>query len=170
MFASRCSNSSLQSSFMGHCRPSRAGNISRYVERERLAKFREKASKTRLIEKWRTTDQLAAAVALSLPQTMRTYPAVDWVRADTVANETVLSEINELRKENDRLAALVEDFQRAREPLVSDIAGLEESFEVFGKHHHPRDLAMSNWAATTSWRAIFAALAPKLDETPCTAP
>ncbi|PYS80291.1 MAG: hypothetical protein DMF70_11270 [Acidobacteria bacterium] len=54
--------------------------------RGRLKGFREKVAANRLVKFWRTADELPGLVALSLSKTIRTYPAVGWIRADQVSN------------------------------------------------------------------------------------
>ena len=56
--------------------------------RGRLAAFREKVRSGRLVKLWKTADELPGLVALSLSKTMKTYPAVGWVRANQVARQT----------------------------------------------------------------------------------
>jgi hypothetical protein len=50
--------------------------------RGRLKAFREKVSKNRLVKTWKAADELPGLVALSLSKTIKTYPAIGWVRAD----------------------------------------------------------------------------------------
>ena len=69
----------------------------------RLQSFRDKVVTGRLVKFWQTADELPGIVALSLSKTIKTYPAVGWVRADKVSSEELLIEINELRKQNAEL-------------------------------------------------------------------
>lgn len=50
--------------------------------KKRLDKFRDKAKKERMVKFWKNSDELAKFVALSLNKTIKTYPAIGWVRAD----------------------------------------------------------------------------------------
>jgi hypothetical protein len=68
--------------------------------RAQLNAFRKKVSKGRLVEFWQNEGELPGIVALSLPKTIKMFPAVGWVRADKVSSEELLTEINELRKQN----------------------------------------------------------------------
>ncbi|CAO3418962.1 DUF4062 domain-containing protein [Azospirillum doebereinerae] len=70
---------------------------------EKLKKFREKVATGRLVREWKTADQLPGLVTTSLNRTMKTYPATGWVRGNVVDTIALLSQINELRLENDRL-------------------------------------------------------------------
>lgn len=61
---------------------------------ERLAAFRHKVSTGRLVKFWQDTAELPGLVATSLSRTIRTYPAVGWVRAHTVAVEDLFEELD----------------------------------------------------------------------------
>jgi hypothetical protein len=78
--------------------------------RIRLQDFRDKAATGRLVRFWQNKEELPGIVALSLPKTIKMFPAVGWVRADKVSSEELLIEINELRKQNglmkEQLAAI----------------------------------------------------------------
>jgi len=71
--------------------------------RTHLQTFRDKVATGRVVKFWKNTEELPGIVALSLPKTIKMFPAVGWVRADKVSNEELLTEINELRKQNAEL-------------------------------------------------------------------
>lgn len=73
------------------------------VAREKLTGFKDKVRTGRLVKFWNKRDQLPGLVALSLLKTIKTYPAVGWVRADNADTTELLRQINELRQENDTL-------------------------------------------------------------------
>lgn len=68
--------------------------------RERLRAFREKLSASRLVKFWNKPEELPGLVALNLPQTIKTYPATGWIRADQIPTIEILAELNETRKRN----------------------------------------------------------------------
>ncbi|TRW91368.1 DUF4062 domain-containing protein [Candidatus Methylobacter oryzae] len=68
--------------------------------RARLQSFRGKVATGRIVKFWPNAEALPGIVALSLPKTIKMFPAIGWVRADKVSNEELLVEINELRKQN----------------------------------------------------------------------
>lgn len=74
---------------------------------EKLGVFRDKVSRGRLVKFWTGADQLAGLVALSLGKTIKTYPTVGWVRANTIANTEALNELNTARKRVSELEAQV---------------------------------------------------------------
>jgi len=71
--------------------------------REKLENFRSKVATGRLVKYWQNIEELPGLVALSLTSTIKSFPAIGWIRADKVSNEELLTEINELRKENEQL-------------------------------------------------------------------
>ena len=124
--------------------------------RKKLAAFVAKVNKGRIRATWSTPDELAGKVAVALNRAMKLHPAVGWVRADTVANVEALSELNEARKEIDRLKQQLAEFG----PQVTGLAGFDEplAFEVDGsKHRMPwrgiiaNALAEALSASSESW-------------------
>ena len=79
--------------------------------REKLSKFIEKASSGRLRKTWSTIKDLPGLVALSMTKTIKTYPAVGWVRSDKLSNESALIELNELRKRNESLQKTIDSYE-----------------------------------------------------------
>jgi hypothetical protein len=126
--------------------------------RGRLASFREKVSKNRLVKFWKSADELPGLVALNLSKTIKTHPAMGWIRADQAANTQLLTEINELRKQKDELQATVRRLSKATSIEIPDLAPLDEVFEVFGTH----SASKSKWNLKLTWRQIFALIAPYL--------
>jgi hypothetical protein len=130
--------------------------------REKLERFKEKVKTGRLVQFWNTSADLTGLVALNLLNAIRTYPAVSWVRADKVANVEVLTEINELRKQNTELQSKLARLQPA--PAIEGLAGLDEEFIVSGKQLSGR--LSYDWKVNTTWRKIFPAISPYLVEVP----
>ena len=102
--------------------------------RERLLNFRDKVMDGRLVKFWKAAEELPGMVALSLTKTIKTYPAVGWVRANNVASEEILSEINELRKQNTQLQGLLSKAESQLKPMVQDIADLDSVTIVHGTY------------------------------------
>lgn len=70
---------------------------------DRFIKFREKVCADRLVSFWRDERDIQKDVALGMAKAMKKFPAIGWVRANSVASEELLREINTLRKENEEL-------------------------------------------------------------------
>jgi Domain of unknown function (DUF4062) len=125
--------------------------------RARLAAFREKLASGRLVKYWERPEELPGLVALSLQKTIKTFPAVGWVRANAVASEQILAELNELRKENANIKRQVAPAQ------IEGLAGLDEEFlihlvEVQGRGGLERE----GWQMALRWSDIFYYIAPSL--------
>jgi hypothetical protein len=78
----------------------------------KLSKFRDKVATGRLVRFWTQLGELPGLVALSLNKTIKTYPAVGWVRANSIANTEALSELNDLRKRNAELEVQIAQLQK----------------------------------------------------------
>lgn len=132
--------------------------------RNRLQAFRDRVAADRLVRFWRSVDQLPGIVALSLSKTIKMYPAVGWVRADRASSEELLTEINELRKQNAQLQSVLADVPAAKPAALPDLAGLDESIELHGEFYY--DGRKRNWKAKATWSELFAFVAPYLIKHP----
>jgi len=135
----------------------------------KLNEFREHVSDGRLVDFWKTPDDLAGKVAVSLSRTMKLKPAVGWVRADKAANEDILIDINGLRKDKDELLSQVQKLQKelaTQTPEVENIAHLDETYTVTGEYFETYYKRYSTWSVEVSWKDIFSLVAPYLIEHP----
>jgi hypothetical protein len=132
--------------------------------RGRLAAFREKVKKNRIVKSWSSAEQLPGIVALSVPKTIKTFPAVGWVRGDTASSEELLRELNELRKENDLLRRQVAEYSRAQPPDLEGLAGLDDLVEIKGEALY--DGSWHPWKHSITWGEVFALIAPFLEKIP----
>jgi hypothetical protein len=133
--------------------------------REKLQSFRDKVSGNRLVKYWGEPTELPGLVALSLSKTIKTFPAVGWVRASAVANEELLQQLNELRRENAELRSELQTMPKLAVAYdVSDLAGLDDEFEVTGTFYN--DYGQRDWKHRLSWRQIFAIISPYLAQHP----
>jgi hypothetical protein len=131
---------------------------------EKLNAFREKVASNRLVKFWNEAKELPGLVALSLSKTIKTFPATGWVRASATSSEELLSEINELRKENALLRA---QLLKASQPVaysVEGVAGLDESFTIHGKNSSSH--GAESWSISLKWREIYAIISPYLVQHP----
>lgn len=124
-------------------------------KREKLEAFRDKVKTGRLVQFWSNADDLNGKVAVSLTKTIKTYPAIGWVRGNTPANEETLQEINELRKE-------LEELRRYKAKKESeccqfvDIAAMDEEIDISGTYGSRE----WKWETSLSWEKIFALISP----------
>jgi hypothetical protein len=128
--------------------------------RGRLKAFREKVSKNRLVKFWKAADELPGLVALSLSKTIKTYPAIGWIKADQAATTDLLNEVNELRKKNEDLQRQVIELRESQQSKLTALASLDDAFTVEGRYtsKHGR----RHWQIETTWRELFRLLAPHL--------
>ncbi|EHU1921929.1 DUF4062 domain-containing protein [Acinetobacter baumannii] len=139
------------------------------VLREKLLDFKDKVMNGRLIKFWKSAEELPGLVALSLTRTIKTYPAIGWVRANNVANEDVLAEINELRKQNAALQSLLSEAENQQKPIIEDIANIDSTLIVHGTYetqtpgYSPRKHVFEY---NLTWRELFSLISPYLVENP----
>lgn len=132
--------------------------------RARLEAFRERVATDRLVRFWRSADELPGIVALSLSKTIKMFPAVGWVRADRVSSEELLTEINDLRKQNVQLQNALAEVPKVSTGPIPNLAGLDESIEVHGRCYYRG--SPTTWKATATWSEMFAFVAPYLIKHP----
>jgi len=133
------------------------------AHKERLMKFRNKVRTGRLVKPWKSAEELPGFVALSLLNAISTFPAVGWVRANKAASEDLLNEINDLRKQNGRMQKVLSELKPP--PPIADLAGLDEEFTLRGEYKQGH-IRYRNQEYKTSWRQIFAKIAPYLEKFP----
>jgi len=132
--------------------------------REKLERFRKKACTNRVVRMWKDAHELPGYVAQSLSSAIHTHPAVGWVRANKVASEELLTEINALRKRNDELESALASLNPV--PIIEDLAGIDEQIRVYGKALHYDNNYRESWEVTATWREIFGLIAPYLNQFP----
>lgn len=76
---------------------------------DKLGRFRKRVSEGALVDYWENGDHLATSALAALSQTKEMQPGVGWIRADQAASADLLSEINDLRKENINLKSAIEN-------------------------------------------------------------
>ena len=128
--------------------------------RARLEAFRAKASTGRLVRFWTRAEDLPGLVALSLSKTIKIYPAIGWVRADSVGNEDLLAQLNTLRQDNEKLRLALADVVQESYIQLTDLAGLNETFLIRG--HSSSQHGRRTWTSRPSWREIFGIISPYL--------
>ncbi|BCQ35796.1 hypothetical protein ERHA54_33110 [Erwinia rhapontici] len=130
--------------------------------REKLLKFIDKASTGRLRKTWSSPKDIPGLVSLNMSKTIKTYPAVGWVRADKISNETDLRRLIELQQENDALRKELKDAGYSNNNYDGIVAPLESKFEInytlspIGEHYE--NPIQQKWVV--SWRDLFQLLSP----------
>jgi hypothetical protein len=138
--------------------------------REKLLAFKDKVMTGRLVKFWKADSELPGLVALSLTKTIKMYPAVGWVRANHVASEDILSDINNLRKENAELQITVNELSSQQTASIEGIADIDSEFTISGFYYKRRHNSSSStkylFTSTITWRDLFALISPYLIEYP----
>jgi len=124
--------------------------------REKLRAFRAKVQTGRLVRMWRTPDELATEVILSLAATIKTHPGHGWMRGSKGNDPAeLLKQINELRQRNDALQARLSQLKSPT--VVSNLAKVSELFKL-----SVRDIESHYWAVDVSWDEMFNLISPTL--------
>lgn len=127
--------------------------------RDKLDSFRNKVSKGRLVEFWENKDQLSSQIIMGILSAKKMHPAIGWVKANQTSSSEILTEINELRKENESLRR-----ELAKKNIVEiddgilHLADLEQLIEIgveTSSSDRLKPIAMS-------WSEILRALTPLL--------
>ena len=135
--------------------------------RNKLFSFRDKVMDGRLVKFWTSANELPGLVALSMTKTIKMYPAIGWVRADHVASEEILVELNELRKENSDLQKACSENKIQSELDVTDIADINSEFIVHGKYRaYTQGYTTKDrtFESKISWKEMFSMISPYLVE------
>jgi len=135
-------------------------------EYSKLLAFRERVASNRLVKFWKQAEELPGLIALSLPKTIKAYPAVGWVRADQIPSTEILQDLNQVRKENEVLRRELADLRGRGIPEIQDLAGLDDELTLSGEFKSVANGTRYPWKAKAPIRDIFAAIAPYLLQNP----
>jgi hypothetical protein len=130
--------------------------------REKLVKFRAKASTGKVVLFWNNEDELPGQVALSLPVTIKTYPAVGWVRASELPSSDVYKELNDLRKENEFLREAAKNITASS---IANIAGLNNWTQItlsLGVRQGFKTIGYFERIINITWGDLFNLVAPSI--------
>jgi len=135
--------------------------------REKLNSFIEKASANRLRKTWATARDLPGLVALSMSKTMKTYPAIGWIRANLTSSENDLRAMVELQKENEWLKnELLKAASNRNQTQDLNLADFDDEFEFNCESTFPQSSygggGVRKWVVTMTWKDIFHAISPYL--------
>lgn len=136
--------------------------------REKLLRFIEKAQTGRLRKTWKSAQDLPGLVALSMSRTIKTHPAIGWVRANKISNESDLRAMIDLQKENERLRNELEQKNLTGTfNLPEKVAGLDTQFTIHYRLY-PLNIMEINYqtgSITKSFSDIFSYISPLIFKT-----
>lgn len=133
------------------------------VIRAKLSDFKSKV-KTRLVQFWRSKDELHGKISISLMKAFAAYPRTGWVRANEVAGPALTKELTRLSSENAELRDKLEKVERVR---VSQEDELHAVVRILTSNKRAIKVrSTKDWAAAkvvqTTLAAIFEYSAPNL--------
>lgn len=127
--------------------------------RDKLDSFRSKVSKGRLVEFWDNKDQLSSQIIMGILSAKKMQPAIGWVKANQTSSAEILTEINDLRKENESLRhALAKKNIVRTDDAILHLADLDQLIEI-GVETTSSDRLTP---IEMSWSEILRALTPLL--------
>lgn len=129
---------------------------------EKLAYFRNDVCSNRLVKFWTSPAELPGLVALNLPKTIKAYPAIGWVRGDTTASASIMTELLAVKAENDRLQNELLQMTSSSSHMDNGFAGLDYKIKISGGFHRGGEIGSIAWTIDVSLREIFQLISPKL--------
>jgi Domain of unknown function (DUF4062) len=135
---------------------------------EKLKQFRSKIENRHTCVYWNNYEQLKAKLIVGLTAATKRHPAVGWVKADKVPDQTTLADILALRQKVSELETQLKQEREGPPPGTEDLLHGDDSFKFHGSFSSGGTKATpyvtSSWTTTISptWNEIFAAVAPEL--------
>lgn len=127
---------------------------------EKLVAFRNDVCTNRLVRFWKSATELPGLVALNLPKTIKAYPAIGWVRGDSVTSKEALTELLSLKQENESLKREIDQLTARPKYNIPNIAGLEHPYEISGGGSNYLSDQTRSVNKTMTFGAIFKILSP----------
>ncbi len=132
--------------------------------KEKLKAFRELAQK-KMTRYWTNPDDLGSVVSRSMIKLIKQFPAIGWVKADSIADDNSIKEILKLRKENDDLKNQIR-VNQIQAPAGSESLSQGTDNVIiqlkFDAQKSPSKIVKSSISATTNWNNLFSAVSPYL--------
>lgn len=129
----------------------------------KLSEFRRVVCTDRLVKYWTSAELLPGLVALSLQKTIKTYPAVGWVRGDSTASTAIMAELLALKSENERLREELLKLESKPQIEIIGLAGLDKKISVGGNASSPHNVRVKqSWEIEITFAEIFKIIAPRL--------
>ncbi len=129
---------------------------------EKLDIFRNEVCTGRMVQFWNNSSELPGAVALSLLQTMKTHPAVGWVRGDSVTSNEALTELLTLKQENDSLRKEIARLSDKPAFDIPNMAGLEHTFTITGYYYDSIENVDRPYSKILTFGQIFEIISPSI--------
>jgi hypothetical protein len=98
--------------------------------RAKLELFREKVEKTKHVNYWSTSDELAGKLALTWNKFRKRYPATGWIRADGASSQENLAALAKAQAEIESLKSQLQATRTEAPAGTEELAQGDEQFEV----------------------------------------
>lgn len=131
---------------------------------QKLSVFKQKVTTNRLVKFWNDAKELSGLVALSLPKTIKTYPAIGWIRGNEATDNTdLLKQLNELRQENNKLEKQIQEFQKNQNNR-SDLAQGDDEVSILVKCKVTEggQEKLKSWEQEVTWNDLLKCIGPKI--------
>lgn len=126
----------------------------------RLVQFRKTIEDNGVVDYWTMPDQLATKVVAAIAQEVASNPGIGWIRGNRAASDSLLNEINELRKSNDELRQALAS---TKPPVsISNLADLSEEFEIHYEYRSTSNSTSAHSSFKLTWKEILAVVGPRL--------
>jgi hypothetical protein len=96
----------------------------------KLEAFRDKVKSSRMVKFWTNRDQFIAALMQAIPQAIKIFPAVGWIRGDAAASDAVIQDFLTLRKAYDELETQHNHLLAKAKPKLDNLAPLHDIFKI----------------------------------------
>lgn len=128
----------------------------------KLDEFRNLA-KQKMVRYWTSPSELGSVVSRSMVKLMKQFPAIRWVRADSVVDEGSMREILKLQKENDDLKQKLQLSKVSAPAGTEKLAQGDDELEITVNYtaetsNYTRHYCADN--VTVTWNTLFALIAP----------
>lgn len=134
--------------------------------RKKLDLFKQKVSTNRLVKSWCNLEELTGLVALSLSKTIKTYPAIGWVRANEIADPELYKRLSELQRINQELKDSISNPSNNQPEFTEELASLDDTIELKGTHtrwdNYLKKDVNTEWKIKITWNLLFSTISPYL--------
>jgi hypothetical protein len=125
-----------------------------------LTQFRELAQK-KMCKHWASPEELGSVVSRSIVKLMKSRPAIGWVRADLVPDETASKEILRLKKRIEELERNLDTARTVAPTGTAELAQGEGQIELtFRANVRSGGITTREYRIGTTWYEVFSVISP----------
>lgn len=133
--------------------------------REKLKQFRALAE-NKLVKYWENPAELGSIVSRSMINLIKQFPSDGWVRSNSLATESAMREILELRRENEELKQKLKLTAVSAPPETADLCQGDDIIDVtltynaYSSNSYNAKYLHHN--VQTTWNSIFSVMSPHM--------